>query len=85
MFILGAFISGLEYACDTKAHIVGKPMQAFFMSAIENWGCDPSKVYMIGDVSIKFYILYLFSVFFLKMFLGHCSYYLSLSTICSKT
>ena len=31
---LGCFVSGLEYSADIKAEIVGKPSEAFFLSAL---------------------------------------------------
>ena len=35
----GAFVTGLEYATDTKAQVVGKPDAAFFLSAIPGSLC----------------------------------------------
>lgn len=45
----GAFISGLEYACDTKAVVIGKPENEFYLSALEDLNCKPCKTFMIGD------------------------------------
>lgn len=45
----GPFVRGLEYAADTKAIVVGKPMKEFFQAALD--GDDPCSAVMIGDVS----------------------------------
>ena len=45
----GGFVTGLEYATDTKAEVVGKPEQMFFLQAIEDLGVDPKNTVMIGD------------------------------------
>lgn len=41
---------GLEYAADCKAEVVGKPEKAFFLSAVEEFQCQPNECIMIGDV-----------------------------------
>ncbi|OQV18064.1 Haloacid dehalogenase-like hydrolase domain-containing protein 2 [Hypsibius exemplaris] len=47
----GAFVTGLEYATDTKAQVVGKPDAAFFLSAIPGSLCTHklNEIVMIGD------------------------------------
>lgn len=45
----GPFVTGLEYAADCKAEVVGKPEKAFFLSAIEEFQCQPNECIMIGD------------------------------------
>ena len=47
---LGPFITGLEYATDTTAEVVGKPEKSFFLSAVEEFNCQPNECIMIGDV-----------------------------------
>ncbi|KAJ8317200.1 hypothetical protein KUTeg_005104 [Tegillarca granosa] len=39
----------LDYACDVKAEIVGKPSKAFFNTALQDLGCSAENVVMIGD------------------------------------
>ncbi|XP_022327806.2 haloacid dehalogenase-like hydrolase domain-containing protein 2 isoform X1 [Crassostrea virginica] len=45
----GPFITGLEYATDTTAEVVGKPEKSFFLSAVEEFNCQPNECIMIGD------------------------------------
>ncbi|XP_048773320.2 haloacid dehalogenase-like hydrolase domain-containing protein 2 [Ostrea edulis] len=45
----GPFVTGLEYAADCKAEVVGKPEKSFFLSAIEEFNCQPDECIMIGD------------------------------------
>lgn len=47
----GAFVTGLEYATDTKAQVVGKPDAAFFLSAIPGFLSTHklNEIVMIGD------------------------------------
>jgi HAD superfamily hydrolase (TIGR01458 family) len=47
----GAFVSGLEFAADTKAQVVGKPDAAFFLSAIPGFLSTHklNEIVMIGD------------------------------------
>uniref|UniRef100_A0A3P9KIH7 Haloacid dehalogenase-like hydrolase domain-containing protein 2 n=1 Tax=Oryzias latipes TaxID=8090 RepID=A0A3P9KIH7_ORYLA len=45
----GPFVTGLEYATDRKASVVGKPEKTFFMQALSDLGCSPSEAVMIGD------------------------------------
>nr|XP_033790770.1 haloacid dehalogenase-like hydrolase domain-containing protein 2 [Geotrypetes seraphini]XP_033790777.1 haloacid dehalogenase-like hydrolase domain-containing protein 2 [Geotrypetes seraphini] len=45
----GPFVTGLEYATDTKATVVGKPEKTFFLEALRSVGCTPEEAIMIGD------------------------------------
>ncbi|KAM4808768.1 haloacid dehalogenase-like hydrolase domain-containing protein 2 [Rhinophrynus dorsalis] len=45
----GPFVTGLEYATDTKATVVGKPERTFFLEALRSTGCSPEEAVMIGD------------------------------------
>ncbi|XP_033725496.1 haloacid dehalogenase-like hydrolase domain-containing protein 2 [Pecten maximus] len=45
----GPFVTALEHATDTKAEVVGKPEKSFFLSAIEEFNCQPEECVMIGD------------------------------------
>ncbi|XP_072353554.1 haloacid dehalogenase-like hydrolase domain-containing protein 2 [Scyliorhinus torazame] len=45
----GPFITGLEYATDVKATVVGKPEKPFFLEALQSIGCQPEEAVMIGD------------------------------------
>lgn len=46
---LGAFVSGLEYASNRKALVLGKPSPLFFALAVDSLGCAAADVAMIGD------------------------------------
>ncbi|HEY0907598.1 MAG TPA: TIGR01458 family HAD-type hydrolase [Methylophilus sp.] len=46
---IGAFVTGLEYASNTKAMLMGKPSRHFFNMAIESLRLKPTEVLMIGD------------------------------------
>ncbi|XP_031570156.1 phospholysine phosphohistidine inorganic pyrophosphate phosphatase-like [Actinia tenebrosa] len=46
---VGPFTKALEYACDVKAEIVGKPSKTFFMTALEAMGVSTEEALMIGD------------------------------------
>ncbi|KAE8590232.1 hypothetical protein XENTR_v10017986 [Xenopus tropicalis] len=46
---VGAYMKALEYACDIKAEVVGKPSPNFFLSALEEMGAKPEEAVMIGD------------------------------------
>ena len=48
----GPFVTGLEYATDVKAHVVGKPEKTFFLEAMKSFTCEPHETVMIGDVSL---------------------------------
>ncbi|XP_067339332.1 haloacid dehalogenase-like hydrolase domain-containing protein 2 [Channa argus] len=45
----GPFVTGLEYATDCKAVVVGKPEKTFFTQALSDLGCSPCEAIMIGD------------------------------------
>lgn len=47
----GGFVAALEYAADTKAQLVGKPMRAFYELALRDLGLldSPQSVAMVGD------------------------------------
>ncbi|XP_069483034.1 haloacid dehalogenase-like hydrolase domain-containing protein 2 isoform X1 [Ambystoma mexicanum] len=45
----GPFVTGLEYATDTKATVVGKPSSTFFLEALRSTGCSTDQAIMIGD------------------------------------
>lgn len=49
----GPFVTGLEYATDTKATVVGKPEKGFFLEALRDLNCSPEEAVMIGDVSMN--------------------------------
>lgn len=46
---IGAFVTGLEYATDTQALVVGKPNPLFFQQALAALGLPPEQVAMVGD------------------------------------
>ncbi|KAJ8286791.1 hypothetical protein GJAV_G00043320 [Gymnothorax javanicus] len=45
----GPFVTGLEYATDTHASVVGKPEKTFFLEALRDLNCKPEEAIMIGD------------------------------------
>jgi HAD superfamily hydrolase (TIGR01458 family) len=45
----GPFVAALEYAAETEALVLGKPSQQFFHAAVDELGCRPDEVVMIGD------------------------------------
>jgi HAD superfamily hydrolase (TIGR01458 family) len=45
----GAFVTGLEYAADTEATVLGKPSPQYFAAAIEAIDSDPDMTWMVGD------------------------------------
>uniref|UniRef100_V9L1E3 Haloacid dehalogenase-like hydrolase domain-containing protein 2 n=2 Tax=Callorhinchus milii TaxID=7868 RepID=V9L1E3_CALMI len=45
----GPFVTGLEYAADVQATVVGKPQASFFLKALPSTGCQPHQAIMIGD------------------------------------
>ena len=49
-------MTGLEYATDTKAEVVGKPEKTFFLAAIQELGINAEDTVMIGDVSDSIYL-----------------------------
>lgn len=46
---IGAFVTGLEYATDTEATIVGKPNASFYQLALKELGLQAHQVAMVGD------------------------------------
>ncbi|XP_041670752.1 phospholysine phosphohistidine inorganic pyrophosphate phosphatase isoform X1 [Cheilinus undulatus] len=46
---VGVFMKALEYACDLKAEVIGKPSPMFFQSVLNDMGLQPHEVLMIGD------------------------------------
>ncbi|XP_028332179.1 phospholysine phosphohistidine inorganic pyrophosphate phosphatase isoform X1 [Gouania willdenowi] len=46
---VGVYMKALEYACDIKAEVIGKPSQMFFQSVLSDMGLQPHEVLMIGD------------------------------------
>lgn len=46
---IGAFVTGLEYASNCKAMLMGKPSKHFFNQAVASLHLKPHEVLMIGD------------------------------------
>ncbi|KAM9425284.1 phospholysine phosphohistidine inorganic pyrophosphate phosphatase isoform 2-T2 [Pholidichthys leucotaenia] len=46
---VGVYMKALEYACDLKAEVIGKPSATFFHSVLSDMGLQPHEVLMIGD------------------------------------
>ncbi|XP_074518604.1 phospholysine phosphohistidine inorganic pyrophosphate phosphatase [Halichoeres trimaculatus] len=46
---VGVYMAALEYACDLKAEVIGKPSPMFFQSVLNDMGLQPHEVLMIGD------------------------------------
>ncbi|KAI1307597.1 Phospholysine phosphohistidine inorganic pyrophosphate phosphatase [Halotydeus destructor] len=47
---LGAYATGLEYACDVRAIVIGKPSEQFYSSALDLLGgIEAQDAVMIGD------------------------------------
>lgn len=46
---IGAFVTGLEYASNTKAMLMGKPSRHFFNIVVDSLRLKPSEVMMVGD------------------------------------
>jgi HAD superfamily hydrolase (TIGR01458 family) len=45
----GAFVAGLEYACDVEATVLGKPSAAYFAAALDALDAAPELTWMVGD------------------------------------
>tara|TARA_Y100001968_G_scaffold240896_1_gene224452 strand:+ start:823 stop:1596 length:774 start_codon:yes stop_codon:yes gene_type:complete len=45
----GAFITGLEHATKTQAHIIGKPSQSFFELAMQDFNISSKEIALVGD------------------------------------
>lgn len=41
---VGAFASAIEFACDVKSEVVGKPSAEFFGAALSDMGITPKQV-----------------------------------------
>ncbi|XP_042891799.1 phospholysine phosphohistidine inorganic pyrophosphate phosphatase-like isoform X2 [Penaeus japonicus] len=46
---VGAFASALEFACDLKSEVVGKPSRQFFGAALSDIGVPAEEAVMVGD------------------------------------
>jgi HAD superfamily hydrolase (TIGR01458 family) len=46
---IGAFVSGLEYASQKQATIIGKPSPDFFKAALSELALPPEQVAIVGD------------------------------------
>ena len=46
---IGAFITGLEYAANTQAMLIGKPSADFFNMALTDLNMQSNEVLMVGD------------------------------------
>jgi HAD superfamily hydrolase (TIGR01458 family) len=49
MLDAGAFVAGLEYACDHDATVLGKPSPAYFAAALEHLGAEPELTWLVTD------------------------------------
>lgn len=45
----GAFVTGLEFASQKSAIVLGKPSQPFFRSALATINCPDTQAVMVGD------------------------------------
>jgi HAD superfamily hydrolase (TIGR01458 family) len=45
----GAFVTGLEYAAEVEATVLGKPSPQYFAAALEALDADPEMTWMVGD------------------------------------
>jgi HAD superfamily hydrolase (TIGR01458 family) len=45
----GAFVTGLEYAAEAEATVLGKPSAQYFAAALEALDADPELTWMVGD------------------------------------
>jgi HAD superfamily hydrolase (TIGR01458 family) len=46
---VGPFVAALEFACQRKAIILGKPSPEFFQAALAGMDCPPEEAVMVGD------------------------------------
>jgi len=46
---VGPFTAALEYACDVKAQVIGKPNKDFFLTAAKDININPKQIVMVGD------------------------------------
>ncbi|XP_056651339.1 phospholysine phosphohistidine inorganic pyrophosphate phosphatase [Monodelphis domestica] len=49
MLDVGPYTKALEYACDVRAEVVGKPAPEFFKAALKEMGLEAQQALMIGD------------------------------------
>uniref|UniRef100_A0A4X2M2F0 Phospholysine phosphohistidine inorganic pyrophosphate phosphatase n=1 Tax=Vombatus ursinus TaxID=29139 RepID=A0A4X2M2F0_VOMUR len=49
MLDVGPYVKALEYACDIRAEVVGKPAPEFFQAALREMGLEAHETIMIGD------------------------------------
>ncbi|XP_060064947.1 phospholysine phosphohistidine inorganic pyrophosphate phosphatase-like isoform X1 [Ylistrum balloti] len=59
---VGSFCSALEYACDIKAEVVGKPSAIFFNTAVKDMGLSADKVRSEDGLMSQTGYVYLFGV-----------------------
>jgi HAD superfamily hydrolase (TIGR01458 family) len=45
----GAFVTGLEYAAEVEATVLGKPSPQYFAAALDALDADPELTWMVGD------------------------------------
>jgi len=45
----GAFVAGLEYACDRDATVLGKPSPSYFAAALEHLDAEPELTWLVTD------------------------------------
>lgn len=45
----GPFVVALEFACDIRAELIGKPAREFFLAPVRDMGLQPQECVMIGD------------------------------------
>lgn len=45
----GPYVKALEFACDVKAEVIGKPSSTFFLTALDKIQVLPEDAVMIGD------------------------------------
>lgn len=57
---VGAFANALEFACDIKSEVVGKPCLSFFSAALSDIGITPEEVSAYSYHFISVLCLFLF-------------------------
>jgi HAD superfamily hydrolase (TIGR01458 family) len=45
----GGFVTGLEYACDNEATVLGKPSASYFAAALEHLDAEPELTWLLTD------------------------------------
>uniref|UniRef100_A0A665WPS9 Phospholysine phosphohistidine inorganic pyrophosphate phosphatase n=1 Tax=Echeneis naucrates TaxID=173247 RepID=A0A665WPS9_ECHNA len=48
---VGVYMKALEYACDLKAEVIGKPSPMFFQSVLNDMGLQPSETLSVHSTS----------------------------------